>query len=314
MKKFFTHSFYFVLFSLCLTNGIENSFSQNINSIVGYTGYANNGWNADGAPAASSQVSNPNAVAADAVGNIYISDGSNLRIRKITPGGIITTLAGETNGSAGYSASTGVPPITVGYQTPMYDVELDASGNIYFVERDRVRKITVSSNLVSITAGSTLASGVSAGDGGSATAGTVRVNRMSSIAVDASGNIYIVDRGNHRIRKVTFSTGILSTVAGTGTAGYNGDGIAATTAQLNFPHGVAVDAAGNVYIGDRDNSRIRKITVSTGIITTIAGNGTAGYTGDGGAANAAEINLPTGVCVDASNNIYFTDQNNFAIR
>jgi uncharacterized protein YjiK len=120
----------------------------------------------------------------------------------------------------------------------------------------------------------------------------------SAVAFDASGNINIVDRGNHRIRMVMKSTGIITTVAGTGTAGYSGDGGLATSALLDGPEGVAVDESGNIYIADSNNHRIRMVTKRTGIITTVAGTGTAGYSGDGGLATYALLDGPRGVAVD----------------
>ncbi len=133
------------------------------------------------------------------------------------------------------------------------------------------------------------------------------------VAIDASGNIYIADESNNVIRKVSVS-GIITTIAGNGTSGSSGDGFAATTAELNYPVGVAVDAAGNVYIADQYNNRIRKVTASTGKMSTIAGNGTPGYTGDGTAATSAEIEYPYGVAVDGSGNVYISDYDNSVIR
>jgi hypothetical protein len=134
------------------------------------------------------------------------------------------------------------------------------------------------------------------------------------VAVDSSGNLYIGDTGSNRIRKVTASTGIISTVAGNGTAGYSGDGGAATSAELNYPWGVTVDPMGDIYISDLSNNRIRIVSASTGIITTVAGNGTAGYAGDGGVATGAELNDPWAVAVDSSGNIYIADGPNYRIR
>ena len=150
------------------------------------------------------------------------------------------------------------------------------------------------------------------GDGGAAI--SAELYNPSSVAVDTSGNIYIVDVFNSRIRKVSASTGIISTVAGNGTAGFSGDGGAAISAELYYPSSVAVDMSGNIYIADLDNLRIRKVSASTGIISTVAGNGTAGYTGDGGAAYNAEIRGVYGIAVDASGNIYVADSGNNRIR
>ena len=120
------------------------------------------------------------------------------------------------------------------------------------------------------------------------------------ISLHHLGNIYIADTFNNRIRKVTVSTGIISTIAGTGTISYSGDNGAATSATLNYPYGVGLDTAGNVYIADRNNNRIRKVTISTGIITTIAGTGTTTYSGDNGPATSATLYYPTGVALDSA--------------
>jgi sugar lactone lactonase YvrE len=130
--------------------------------------------------------------------------------------------------------------------------------------------------------------------------------------MDGAGNLYIADTGNNRIRKV-IPGGTITTVAGNGTAGYNGDNIAATSAQINTPTGVAVDGAGNVYVADLNNQRIRKVTPS-GTITTVAGNGTGGYNGDNIAATSAELYAPAGVAVDGGGNLYIADARNCRIR
>jgi streptogramin lyase len=150
------------------------------------------------------------------------------------------------------------------------------------------------------------------GDSGVAT--SAELNSPFGVAVDASSNLYIADSGNNRIRKVAASTGIITTTAGNGTAGYSGDSGAATSAALYSPFGVAVDASGNIYIADTYNLVIRTVTASTGIITTVAGNGTAGSTGDGGAASSAELSYPTGVVVDSLGNFYIADYNNNKVR
>ena len=150
------------------------------------------------------------------------------------------------------------------------------------------------------------------GDGGPASA--AQLNYPMSVCADASGNVYIPDRFNHRIRKVDAVTGIISTIAGTGTPGYSGDGGPAGTAQLHYPAGISIDLAGNLYVADLSNYRIRKIDAVTGIITTIAGTGVATYSGDGGPATAAALRLPLDMHVDASGNVFIVDHLDHRIR
>jgi sugar lactone lactonase YvrE len=250
-----------------------------------------------------------------AVGGVQVQDvnfaqtGSGI----ILPGpGIINTVAG--NGTAGYSGDGGAATSAELYFPQSGAV--DTAGNIYIADtwNHRIRKVTASTAIISTIAGNGT-EGYS-GDGGAAT--SAELNAPSGVAVDAAGNIYIADSNNNRIRKVTVSTGIITTVAGNGTAGYSGDGGLATNAELNTIYGpgsaVALDAAANIYIADQFNNRIRKVTVSTGIITTVAGDGTTGYSGDGGAATSAELNGPDGVALDATGNIYISDTYNYRVR
>ena len=150
------------------------------------------------------------------------------------------------------------------------------------------------------------------GDGGIATSGVLYFPRQ--IALDADRNVYIADMNNHRVRFINASTGLISTIAGTGVYGYSEDGGAAIFAQIKYPRGVAVDADGNVYIADTDNHRVRFVNASTGLISTIAGTGGYGYSGDGGAATSAQMRSPRGVALDADGNVYIADMNNHRIR
>ncbi len=217
----------------------------------------------------------------------------------------ISTVAGTS--TQGYNGD-GIAATTAELSGP-YGVYVDIQGNIYISDysNNRVRMVNTT-GIISTVAGNGVA-GYS-GDGGAATA--AEVNYVRGVTVDISGNIYISDFFNHRIRMVNTS-GIISTYAGNGTGGYNGDNIAATNAELFNPQGVALDASGNLYISDEGNERIRMVNTS-GIITTIAGNGVAGYSGDGGQATAAEVYDPNGVAVDAAGNIYLDDEVNNCIR
>ncbi len=174
----------------------------------------------------------------------------------------------------------------------------------------RIRKVTVSTGIITTFAGSG-STGVYSGDGGAAT--SAGLNYPCGIAFDTSGNVYIGDTSNNRIRKVTVSTGIITTFAGTGTGAYSGDNGQSTSAKLQSPVGIALDSSDNVYFADMSNNRVRKVTVG-GIITTLAGTGTASYSGDNSAATSATLNLPTGVVIDSAGNIYIADQYNHRIR
>ena len=238
--------------------------------------------------------------------SVFIADTGNYRIREVDLStGLITTIAG--NGTGTYGGDNG-PATAASFSYPRA-VAVDTNGNLYIADGNRIRKITASTGIITTVAGQN-GSGYG-GDNGLATAALL--NQPSAVAVDASGNIFIADQYNERIRKVTASTGKITTVAGNGTGTYNGDGILATAASI-YPEGVAVDASGNIFIDDQYNQRIRKVTASTGLISTLAGNGTAGYGGDGGAATAALLNWPLSIALDTTGNLFISDVVNNRIR
>jgi trimeric autotransporter adhesin len=298
---------------LCLISVVSKMCDMSLRSgngvISTVAGSQSEGYSGDEVLATSAALYYSNGIAIDASGNIYIADSFNNRIRMVTKStGIITTVAGS--GLEGYSGDGGLAT-SAGLYYPK-GVAIDASGNIYIADTDnnRIRMVTKTTGIISTVAGSGL-EGYS-GDGGLATsAGLFCPN---DVAIDASGNIYIADTDNNRIRLVTKSTGIITTVAGSGLEGYSGDGVLATSAALHYSNGVTIDASGNIYIADSSNNRIRMVTKSTGIISTVAGTGSYGYSGDGGLATSAGLFCPNGVALDASGNIYIADSFNHRIR
>ena len=264
------------------------------------------GYSGDGGPAVEAGLFYPFGVALDGAGHIYITDGFNNRIRKVdATTGTITTIAGT--GDHGFSGDGGLAR-----QAQLYSpraVAVDGAGNLYIADslNDRIRKIDVNTGTIATVAGRTFS-----GDGGPAT--LAQLHYPPGLTVDGGGNIYITDRRNHRIRKVDATTGTITTIAGTGESGFNQDGGPATQAQLYYPEDVAVDGAGDIYIADTNNRRIRRVDATTGTITTVAGTGVQGHGGDGGPATQAQLYFPAGVAVDGAGNIYIGDSRNHRIR
>jgi uncharacterized protein (TIGR03437 family) len=256
----------------------------------------------DNGPATGAGLNGPLGVAVDSAGNLYIADSFNNRIRKVS-NGVITTIAG--NGKPGFSGDNG--PATSAQLDGPQGVAVDSAGNIYIADTNNKRIRKVSNGVIATVAGSGLCC-TNIGDGGSAT--VAQLGAPLGIAVDSVGNFYIADSVNDRIRKV--SNGVITTFAGNGGIGFSGDNGPATSAQLSGTGGVSTDAAGNVYIADVNNFRVRRVT--NGVITTVAGNGTGGFSGDNGLATNAELNQPNGVAVDLAGNLYVADTGNNRIR
>ena len=251
------------------------------------------GFSGDGGQAVEAKLGRPTGVAVDRNGRVYVADQTNRRIRRIDASGVITTIAGT--GDPGFSGDGG--PATEADLGNVAGVAIDARGNVYSAGNGRVRKIEPSG--VITTVAGTGDWGFS-GDGGPAA--DASLSGPSAVAVDAGGNVYIADSGNHTVRRVD-ADGIITTLAGTGERGYGGDGGSASAAQLNGPGGVAVDARGRVYITEFSNRRVRRIDAS-GVITTIAGTGDWGSSGDGGPASEAELQGASDVAIDAGGNVY----------
>jgi uncharacterized protein (TIGR03437 family) len=277
------------------TNGI-------ITTVAG-TGVA--GYSGDNGPAIAAQLSQPQAVAIDASGNLIIADTQNRRIRRVDASGTITTIAGT--GVEGYTGDGG--PATSAQLHQAVDLAVDSTGNIYFADStgQRIRKIWTN-GIISTVAGNGV-QGFS-GDGGSAT--SAMMDFPVAVALDAQNNIYISDANNFRIRMVNAASGNIATIVGNGVEGFSGDGGPATSATLNFAYGVRVDSTGRIFVADASNNRVRM--VANGTISTVAGTGADGFSGDGGLATGAMLSFPWAVAVDASGNVLVSDRVNTRVR
>jgi len=278
-------------------------------TISTYAGTGTAGYTGDLGAATAARIAHPEGITVAANGDVYYADPDNNVIRKVTAAtGIITTVAGSGgNGSSG----DGGLAILAKFKNAE-GVFVVANGDLYLADtgNHEIRKVTALTGIVTLVVGST-SPGYS-GDGGAAAAARLRL--PAAIVVAANGDMYIADTGNDTVRKVTAATGIITTYAGTGTTGYTGDGGAATSARLSGPQGLVLAANGDLYIADTGNNVIRKVTAATGVITTFAGTGTAGFLGDGGVATSARLNAPESVSISASGELYIADAGNNRIR
>ena len=275
-----------------------------ISTIAGNGTY---GYSGDGGLADTAQLSGPTGVAVDKYGNVFIADAFNNVIRKIDTTGIITTVAG--NDTLGFSGDSALA-IHAEMWSPA-DVAVDTFGNLYIVDQDnnRVRKVDTLGIMTTLAG-----TGTAGYNGDTIAASTAQLNFPEGIAVDKAGNVYIADLYNNRVRKVDVATGLITTVAGNGTGGYGGDDSLALNAEIYNASAVAADDSGNIYISDFYNNRVRKVRVATGIISTLAGNGIGGYSGDDSLAVNGEIFRPQGVAVDSSGNVFIADFDNHVVR
>jgi len=271
---------------------VVNKTTGTITRVAGLGGAG--GYTGDGAAATAATLNNPSGLALDPMGNVFIADTGNNVVRQVgAEAGLIHSIT------------------PVGLLNAPAAVATDASGNLYIADTGNnvVREVVAKTSVLSTLAGVAGPTGGYAGDGGPAA--SALLNAPAGIAVDASGNVYIADTGNNVVRKIT--AGTISTIAGTGTPGNSGDGGAATSAALNGPTQIAVDAAGDVYVACRGSHSVRLISAA-GLISTVAGTGVSGYTGNGGLANAAALSSPSGVAVDQLANIFVGDTGNNVVR
>ncbi|MGL4233595.1 MAG: hypothetical protein ACRCWJ_19670 [Casimicrobium sp.] len=270
--------------------------AQNISTIAG-NGLP--GFSGDGAVATSATLSGANGIALDRFGNVFVADSFNHRIRKIALDGKISTIAGT--GVQGFSGD-GAEATKAALNYPVH-LAFAADGTLLIADNGNHRVRRVGTNGIISTVAGNGTEGF-AGDGGAATA--AQLNNPVGVATGANGSIYIGDAQNHRVRRVD-TNGVISTVAGNGTAGFAGDGGAATAAQLNFPGAIYVAANGDLLIADYANNRVRRVA-SDGIISTFAGTGTAGATGDGAAATAAQLSGPFHLAGGTNGSVLIVDQ------
>ena len=283
-------------------NSVRKIAPDGVVTTVAGTGVA--GASGDGGPATSARLNLPTRVAVGPDGALYIADSGNNNIRRVAPGGTITTVAGT--GIAGFSGDGG--QATSAKLNNPYDVQV-AGDALYIADRsnNRIRKVDLTSGVITTVAG-TGVSGFS-GDDGPATA--ARLADARSITVDTAGNLYIADTGNQRVREVD-SSGTITTIAGTGLTGNNGDGGPATEADLHVPVDVTISSAGTLYICELNNNRVRR--VQDGFIDTFAGTGEFGFTGDGSSPIESKWNRPSASALDSLGNLWVVDRDNQRIR
>ncbi len=272
------------------------------NVVSQFAGTGSSGFSGDGSDAVSATFNFPSSIAFDDAGNAYIADDFNYRIRKVDASGTVTTIAG--NGSQGFSGDGGAATSAMINQP--ISVAVGPDGDLYIATELRIRKVDLSTGDISTVAGNgtgTFVSGVTPTNSGFV---------INAISMDNLGSIYIASQA-HAVRKIDGTTNLTSSIAGTGSSGFAGDGGMATSAQLDNPNTIVVDGDGTVFIAERENDRIRVIDKG-GMIRTLAGNGVLGFSGDGGAATSAAILNPEGLAIDENGRVIFSDAGNLRVR
>lgn len=292
-------------------NGLIRRVRASNGVISTIAGGGGSSFSGDSGPASLAQFSGIRGIAVDSSGNLYLADTGNCRVRRIDAArGLVSTVAGSgAIGSAcGPFGGDGGPATAATLNAPG-DVAVDTHGNLFIADTGnaRVRKVDAGTGLITTVAG-----GGPGGDGGQAT--LAKLVGPGGLAVDGSGDLFISDTGDNRVRVVSAGTGIITTVAGTGVADFGGDAGPATAALLNHPSGIAFDSLGNLYVADTGNSRVRKVDKVVGTITTVAGDGQSGFSGDSGPATSAKLASPRGVAVDIFGNLWISDEANNRIR
>ena len=273
-----------------------------------FAGNGTAGSTGDGSLAVAAELNSPTDVAVDSAGDLFIADDSNELVREVNAvTGIITTVAG--NGTLGSIGDNG--PATSAELHYPDAVAVDSQGDLFIADsfNNRVRAVNLSTGVITTVAGN----GTQGDTGDGQQASSAELFDPQGLAVDNLGHLFISDSGNDRIREVNLSTGVITTVAGNGTQGDTGDGQQATSAELTNAFGVTVDSQGDLFLADYGAARVREVNLSTGIITTVAGNGTEGSTGDQSQATSAELDFPTGVLVDGQGDLLISD-NGGAVR
>jgi len=296
---------YFSAFLIISADAPEAQAQSIITTIGGngITQYIGDGW-----PATGLSLAQPVGLCKDKLGNIIIVDYADSRLRKIDEADTLFTISGSAG--PGY-AGDGGPATAAQYKNPA-SLCFDTAGNLFIADQynEVIREIYGATGKIATICGT----GVPGFSGDNGPASAAQVNKPAGICADLAGNIYIADNSNNVIRKISSATGIITTIAGNNTSGFSGDNGPATAAKLSFPNAVCTDSAGNLWISDLGNNRVRKITASTGIITTVAGTGVAGYNGDNGLATNSKINSPNSVYMSIHGNLYLSDEGNNRVR